>query len=46
MYIIVTLVFLVIYAGNYLLIRYGKRLRERCAPKYFQLADRQILNVR
>lgn len=46
MFIIITMVFLVIYAVDYLLIRYGKRLRRRCAPKYFELADRQVMNVK
>lgn len=45
MFIIITMVFLALYGGNYVLIRYGKKLRQRAAPKYFELAERQVMSV-
>ena len=46
MTIIITCVFGFIWLGNYALIRWGKKLRARCAPKYFELADRQVMNIK
>lgn len=45
MFIIIAVIFTLIYLGCYLIIRYGKQLRIRGAPKYFEFADRQIMRI-
>lgn len=45
MFIIIAVIFTAIYLGCLVIIKYGKQLRIRSAPKYFEFADRQIMRT-